>query len=147
MLYLNRVLSELYYVSISFIILTFFFHFIHSCFIQNVLFWFRFLAFDFWRDTNNNQTVSSSSFYRCISAFAEYRKRLESEFSDQSLVDHIRPVEETLPEKFDPMKEVNLQSSSSRRAETAHQRFDKRKRTLWLTLMTHEDSLSRKITV
>lgn len=42
---------------------------------------------------------------------------------------------------------VELQSSSSRRTEVARERFDRRTRSVWLTLMGHEDSLSRRISV
>lgn len=67
-------------------------------------------------------------FFRCVSRFAEYKKRLECDVENSGSDDFRSEV-----------------VTASRTA--AAERFDRRARTVWLALMGHEDELSRKITV
>lgn len=74
------------------------------------------------------RVTTTKSIFRCTSGFAGYKKRLECDLREGE------------------QEGVRSDSNATERA-SLRERFDKRARVVWLTLMGHEDDLSRKITV
>lgn len=82
--------------------------------------------------------------FRCVSEFTQFTKRLCCDSLDDA-GDDLNGVQSEGEQPSDLAADVELKLSS--RQTDAYKRFDKKMQTVWLTLMEHEDCLSRKITV